>query len=258
MGTPPKGCDTSAASAVSRACSSSTKHTALSDESATAASDASRASVGEMVPARNASTSEQASSIHGCPVMGQDATGSIRHPAPPRGRDARLAARRAARLAARCPTSWSEVGRWRDLSPSGQAQVQCGRVLLPVRRPARRPARDYSRAPLHAGHRRRGDRAEGVGAQPGRDHGGRPGQDRHHLPAATRRRGWPRGCADHAGPAAPAGRPGLMWLPRHGAPRSRVECPALRPEEGTGLVARQRPVRRLVGFRSGLRRWPGR
>ena len=52
IGTPPKGRLTSAAAADSRACSSSTKHTALSFESAMAASDPSRASVGEIVPAR--------------------------------------------------------------------------------------------------------------------------------------------------------------------------------------------------------------
>src|ERR1700723_3602449 len=76
MGTPPKGSETSAAAAVARACSSSMKHTAFSEDAPMAVSEASRASVGEMVPARNASTSEHASSIHGWSVMRQDAIGS--------------------------------------------------------------------------------------------------------------------------------------------------------------------------------------
>jgi len=69
IGTPPNGSCTSAEAAASRAGSSSTKHTALSLESAMAANDPSSASVGEMMPARNASTREQASPIQGSDVM---------------------------------------------------------------------------------------------------------------------------------------------------------------------------------------------
>ena len=97
MGTPPKGSETSAVAAVARACSSSTKHTALSDEPAMAASDASSASVGEMVPARKA-IDERAGVFHPWLVAhGPDATGSTRHPAPPWG--ACLASALAAALA---------------------------------------------------------------------------------------------------------------------------------------------------------------
>ena len=58
-----------------RACSSSTKQTAFSFDDAMAASDPSRASVGEMVPARKASTSEQASPSHGSAVTHGEPTG---------------------------------------------------------------------------------------------------------------------------------------------------------------------------------------
>ena len=65
MGTPPKGRCTSAAAAARRAPSSSTEHTALSSDDATAASDPSSASVGEIAPDRKASTNEHASDSHG-------------------------------------------------------------------------------------------------------------------------------------------------------------------------------------------------
>ena len=77
MGTPPKGSDTSALAALARACCSSMKHTALRSDAAMAASDASSASVGEMVPARNASTSAQASCIQGRSLTAGDATGCL-------------------------------------------------------------------------------------------------------------------------------------------------------------------------------------
>ena len=57
------------------------KQTAFSFESAMAASEASSASVGEMVPARKASTSAQASSIHGWSLTGENATGNGRRAA---------------------------------------------------------------------------------------------------------------------------------------------------------------------------------
>jgi len=60
-GTPPKGRETSAAAAAARAASASIWLKALRSDESMAASEASRASVGLMVPARKASTSEQAS-----------------------------------------------------------------------------------------------------------------------------------------------------------------------------------------------------
>src|SRR5438128_8653631 len=71
MGTPPKGSETSARAAVSRAASASRKENALSEEVSIAASDASRASRGESSPHRNASTSEQASCIQGSGMGGR-------------------------------------------------------------------------------------------------------------------------------------------------------------------------------------------
>ena len=68
MGTPPKGRRTSAACADVRACSSSMKQTAFSDDAAMAANEPSRASVGDSSPARKASTREQASPNQGSPV----------------------------------------------------------------------------------------------------------------------------------------------------------------------------------------------
>ena len=75
MGTPPKGRETSADAAAARAASMSRWLKALSPDSSIAANDASRASVGLMAPARNASTSEQASPNHGSTVTSPDATG---------------------------------------------------------------------------------------------------------------------------------------------------------------------------------------
>ena len=60
-GTPPKGRETSAEAAVSRAASASRWLKALSSDASMAARDASRASTGESVPSRKASTREQAS-----------------------------------------------------------------------------------------------------------------------------------------------------------------------------------------------------
>src|SRR5438552_2622108 len=71
MGTPPKGSETSARDAVARAVSASRKENALSVDASIAASDASRASTGESSRERNASTSEQASSIQGSGMSGR-------------------------------------------------------------------------------------------------------------------------------------------------------------------------------------------
>jgi len=68
-GTPPKGSETSAAAAASRARSKSVWLKALSGEASIASMQASSASRGESVPARKASTSEQASPSQGV-VMG--------------------------------------------------------------------------------------------------------------------------------------------------------------------------------------------
>ena len=65
IGTPPKGSEVSALAAVTRADSASRCEMALSSEEAIAASDSSRASRGEMVPERNASTRETASLSQG-------------------------------------------------------------------------------------------------------------------------------------------------------------------------------------------------
>jgi hypothetical protein len=79
----PNGSETSASAAVSRACSSSTKQTAWSFDTFAAASEPSRASLGEIVPDRKASTSEQASPIHGAPVTGGQASESCQLTAMP-------------------------------------------------------------------------------------------------------------------------------------------------------------------------------
>ena len=64
-GTPPKGKDTSALRADSRARSKSVKLKALSGDASVAAMEASRASSGESSPVRKASTKLQASPNHG-------------------------------------------------------------------------------------------------------------------------------------------------------------------------------------------------
>ena len=65
MGRPPKGSEVSAAAAVARAASASRWVKALSSEASMADSEASRASVGDTVPDRKASTREQASPCQG-------------------------------------------------------------------------------------------------------------------------------------------------------------------------------------------------
>ncbi len=92
MGTPPKGRDTSAAAAWARAASGSRWLTALRPDDPMAARDASSASVGLRVPARKASTSEQASSSHGS-VMARDVTPAVSRPPgrAPAGTQPRLA-----------------------------------------------------------------------------------------------------------------------------------------------------------------------
>ena len=70
-GTPPKGKDTSARRADSRARSKSVKLKALSGDTSMAAMEASRASSGESSPARKASTRLQASPNHGTSTRGE-------------------------------------------------------------------------------------------------------------------------------------------------------------------------------------------
>ena len=72
-GTPPKGCETSAASARARAPSGSRNVKALRSLASMAASEASSSSTGERSPLRKASTSEQASPVQG--VSGMEAEG---------------------------------------------------------------------------------------------------------------------------------------------------------------------------------------
>ena len=64
-GTPPNGCEMSAAAATARAASASTNENELSSERSIAASVASSSSSGERRRARNSSTSEHASPDHG-------------------------------------------------------------------------------------------------------------------------------------------------------------------------------------------------
>ena len=59
---------------------------------------------------------------------------------------------------------------------------------------------------------------------------------------------------DHSGRAAPAGRPGVLRLPRHGAGRARAERRPLRHQEGAGHGHRPRAGRRLVATST----WPPR
>ena len=186
-----------------------------------------------MVPARNASTSEQASSIHGCSIMGQDATGSIRHPAPPQGSGCPLGG---------APPDVLVRGRpLRVLSPSGPAQVQCGRVLSrpgpsapadaqPDAQPGTTPEHPFTLAIDVGG---TGLKAS-VLSRDGSMVADRV-KMRHHLPDATRRRAG-RGDADHAGPAAARRPTGSRVASPAWCAGPRLERPALRPEEGPGLT----------------------
>src|SRR5580704_15162610 len=72
MGTPPNGSDTSADEAVRRAPSGSRWQKAFKDEREIAARDMSSASRGEIDPARNAETREQASPVQTSPPEDED------------------------------------------------------------------------------------------------------------------------------------------------------------------------------------------